>query len=74
VSFDRVDSTHDARVQLGDFLAGVARKLASDALGGRADRPLVELLRPYVDPASVWGDPVSGAQLGLPAPEIAARG
>ncbi len=73
-SFDRVDSTHDARVQLADFLAGVARKLASDALGGRADRPLVELLRPYVDPASVWGDPVSGAQLGLPAPEIAARG
>jgi hypothetical protein len=73
-SFNRVDSTRDARVQLADFLAGVARKLASDALRGRADRPLVELLRPYVDSASVWGDPVSGAQLGLPAPEIATGG
>ncbi len=73
-SFERVDSTDDARVQLADFLAGVARKLASDALGGRADQPMVELLRPYVDPASVWGDPLSGAQLGLPAPKVATRG
>ena len=74
-SFERVDSTDDARVQLADFLAGVARKLASDALGGRADHAHGRsCLRPYVDPASVWGDPLSGAQLGLPAPKVATRG
>jgi hypothetical protein len=64
---DRVDSANDPRVQLADFLAGVARKIASEALGGRADPALVELIRPYVDSTSVWGDPTSGAMLGLPA-------
>ena len=46
----------DARVQVADFLAGVARKIASDELNGRGDAVLTALLRPYVDPASVWGD------------------
>ncbi|WP_030954727.1 hypothetical protein [Streptomyces sp. NRRL S-481] len=46
----------DARVQVADFLAGIARKIASDELNGRGDPALTALLRPYVDPASVWGD------------------
>jgi hypothetical protein len=46
----------DPRVQIADFLAGVARKVASDELDGRGDAELVALLRTYVDPASVWGD------------------
>jgi hypothetical protein len=66
VALRMVDSQHDPRVQLADYLAGVARKIASEARNGRADRELVGLLRPYVDPVSVWGDAVSGAQLGLP--------
>jgi hypothetical protein len=66
---DRVDSAHDPRVQLADFLAGVARKIASEALGGRADPALVGLIRPYVDATSVWGDPTSAALLGLTAAE-----
>lgn len=49
-----VDSRDDARVQLADFLAGVARRIASDELDGRGDAELVALLRPYVDPASTW--------------------
>jgi hypothetical protein len=55
----------DPRVQLADFLAGIARKLASDELNRRADSALTALLRPYVDPASVWGDePGHAALLG----------
>ena len=49
-----VDSRDDPRVQLADFLAGAARRIASDALNGRPDPTLCGLLRPYVDPASVW--------------------
>jgi hypothetical protein len=51
-----VDSRSDARVQIADFLAGVARKIASVELNGAGDAELTELLRPYVDPLSVWGD------------------
>ncbi|MFI6599895.1 hypothetical protein ACIBHX_26940 [Nonomuraea sp. NPDC050536] len=58
-----VASRDDARVQVADFLAGVARKIASEELNGRGDRELTELLRPYVDPASVWGDRRSWAEL-----------
>jgi hypothetical protein len=46
----------DPRVQLADFLAGIARKIASDELNGRGDPMLTALLRPYVGTASVWGD------------------
>jgi hypothetical protein len=51
-----VDSLDDPRVQVADFLAGVARRIAEDALTGNGDSELTALLRPYVDPASVWGD------------------
>ncbi|MFJ4539595.1 hypothetical protein ACIP39_27050 [Streptomyces tibetensis] len=56
----------DARVQVADFLAGIARKIASDELNGRGDPALTALLRPYVDPGSVWGDARSGALLADP--------
>ncbi|WP_431965798.1 hypothetical protein [Actinacidiphila sp. bgisy160] len=58
------ESRHDPRIQLADFLAGVARKLASDELAGRGDPVLIGLLRPYVDPLSVWGDDRSWSRLG----------
>lgn len=58
------ESRHDPRIQLADFLAGVARKLASDELAGRGDPVLTGLLRPYVDPLSVWGDERSWSRLG----------
>ncbi|WP_307839309.1 hypothetical protein [Streptomyces sp. MBT97] len=59
-----VVSRLDARVQLADFLAGIARRIASDELGGRGDPVLTGLLRPYVGAAAVWGDERSWARLG----------
>jgi hypothetical protein len=59
-----VDSRRDPRVQLADFLAGVARKIASDELNGHGDPALTALLRPYIGTASVWGDAASWARLG----------
>lgn len=59
-----VDSRSDPRVQLADFLAGVARKIASDELNGRGDAELTVLLRPYVDASSIWGDDRSWSLLG----------
>lgn len=56
----------DARVQVADFLAGIARRIASDELNGRGDPALTALLRPYVDPDSVWGDARSRALLAAP--------
>ncbi|MFJ3230917.1 hypothetical protein [Streptomyces sp. NPDC086787] len=58
-----VHSRLDARVQIADFLAGIARKIASDELGGRGDPVLTALLRPYVGPESVWGDGRSWSRL-----------
>lgn len=58
-----VDSRRDPRVQLADFLAGIARKIASDELNRRGDPTLTALLRPYADQDSVWGDERSGALL-----------
>lgn len=49
-----VDSRSDARVQVADFLAGVARRIASDALNGRGDTRLTALLKSFVDTESVW--------------------
>ncbi|MFF9219131.1 hypothetical protein [Streptomyces viridosporus] len=64
----------DPRIQLADFLAGIARKVASDELNGRGDPVLTALLRSYVDPASVWGDARSRAVLGVgPAANGAGR-
>jgi hypothetical protein len=51
-----VDSRVDPRVQVADIVAGVARKIASDELNDRGDTVLTRLLRPYVDPSSIWGD------------------
>jgi hypothetical protein len=58
-----VDSRADHRVQVADFLAGAARRIASDELRGRGDPELTALLRPYVDPHSIWADDVSWSQL-----------
>ncbi|MFJ1807222.1 MULTISPECIES: hypothetical protein [unclassified Streptomyces] len=66
--FRLVVSRLDARVQLADFLAGIARRIASDELNGRGDPALTALLRPYTGPAAVWGDERSWARLG-PATE-----
>ncbi len=53
----------DTRVQLADFLAGIARSVASHELNGHGDATLTALLRPYVDTGSVWGDERSRGQL-----------
>jgi hypothetical protein len=58
-----VDSREDPRVQVADFLAGVARKIASEELNNRGDPILTTLLRPYINPASTWGDSRSWALL-----------
>jgi len=67
-----VDSRGDARVQLADFLAGIARVIASDELNERGDPHLTALLRPYVGASSVRGDDRSAALL-LP-PNLSPRG
>ncbi|NUT36732.1 MAG: hypothetical protein HOV79_27065 [Hamadaea sp.] len=59
------DSFTDMRVQLADLVAGAARKLAADELNGRAEPELTDLLRPYADPASIWGDQRSAERLGI---------
>lgn len=66
-----VQARCDARVQLADFLAGIARKIASDELTGRGDPALAALLRPYTGPRAVWGDERSWARLGPAATETA---
>lgn len=60
-----VGSRSDPRVQIADFVAGVAYRIAADELAGCGDPALVDLLRPYVDPASMWADERSGATLGI---------
>jgi hypothetical protein len=49
-----VDSRHDPRIQIADVLAGVARKIASNARNGQRNAELTELLAPFVNPASIW--------------------
>ncbi|MEV0638238.1 hypothetical protein AB0I77_25500 [Streptomyces sp. NPDC050619] len=68
-----VAARQDPRVQLADFLAGIARKIASDELNEHGDPALTASLRPYVGTASVWGDERSWARLG-PAPDGTAAG
>lgn len=58
-----VGSADDPRVQVADFLAGVARRTASHALAGRGDPALLALLRPHVDPQSVWADRRSWSEI-----------
>ncbi len=57
----RVDSRDDPRIQVADFLAGIAARLARGRLRGRPDPELTPLLDPLVDPRSVWTEPVGGA-------------
>jgi hypothetical protein len=52
----QVDSRGDARVQLADFVAGIARRLASDKLSDRQDTELFLLLTPLIGYESVWPD------------------
>lgn len=65
VGLTLVPSGSDARVQVADFVAGVAYRIAADALAGHGDEPLLALLKPYVDPASLWSDERSGTVLGI---------
>jgi hypothetical protein len=58
-----VDSRDDPRVQVADFLAGVARRIASEELNGRGDAELTALLRPYLIASSIWGDEPSRSLL-----------
>jgi hypothetical protein len=51
-----VDSSREPRVQIADFVAGIARRLASDQLEGRADPEIAGLLNPLIDHASIWVD------------------
>jgi hypothetical protein len=55
-----VDSRTDPRVQVADLFAGIARRVASDALAGNPDDVLTALLRPYVHPESTWGPSRNG--------------
>ncbi|MEU6715706.1 hypothetical protein ABZ897_29940 [Nonomuraea sp. NPDC046802] len=61
--FRLVESTLDARVQVADVVAGVARKVASDELNGRGDPGLSALLRPYLDATSIWAGDLPGEQV-----------
>ncbi len=54
----RVDSRADHRIQVADFLAGIAARFARDRLRGRPDPELTPLLLPLVDTGSVWTEPV----------------
>ncbi|USX55925.1 NAD-dependent protein deacetylase of SIR2 family [Lentzea sp. HUAS12] len=48
------DSQFDARVQVADFLAGIARRVAEEELHGRPDREVIELLMPFVVGPGMW--------------------
>lgn len=55
-----VDSSLEPRVQIADFVAGIARRLASDQLRNHTDPELMTLLRPLIDHDSVWVEPLLG--------------
>jgi hypothetical protein len=50
------DSSREPAVQIADFVAGIARRVANDELKGRTDAEVSALLRPLVDHESVWVD------------------
>jgi hypothetical protein len=41
-------------VQIADFVAGIARRVASDQLQNQADPEVAALLQPLIDHESVW--------------------
>ncbi len=53
-SLTLADSQYDARVQVADFLAGIARRVAEEELNGRPDHEVIALLRPFVAGPEVW--------------------
>ncbi|MGW6444332.1 DUF3800 domain-containing protein [Lentzea sp. NPDC055074] len=53
-SLTLVDSQYDARVQVADFLAGIARRVAEEELYGKPDREVIELLMPFVVGPRLW--------------------
>lgn len=53
----------EPRIQLADILAGTVRKIAQDELRGVGDAEMTTLVRPYLDPYSIWGDRRSWARL-----------
>jgi hypothetical protein len=55
-----VDSSREPRVQIADFVAGIARRLASDQLQDHEDLEIAALLEPLVDHQSVWVHPRLG--------------
>jgi len=65
----QVNSRADPRVQVADLLAGAAREIAAKELARSGDDELTNLLRPFVDPWSIWSDKRSWQALtGRPAP------
>jgi hypothetical protein len=50
-SLELVVAHTDSRIQMADFVAGVARKIVSDRLNGRGDEELMALVEPYADPS-----------------------
>jgi hypothetical protein len=50
-------------VQLAGILAGTVRTIAQDELLAVGDAELTTLVRPYLDPQSIWGDRRSWARL-----------
>ena len=57
------DSGMDIRVQITDVIGGAVRKVATDELNGHGDPSLTRLLGAFVNPASVWADARSWAEI-----------
>jgi hypothetical protein len=70
----RVDSRDDPRVQIADLVAGIARRAAASLLSGQPDERLIDLVRPVVDPRSVWADDVWRDDLSLGRRAVWLRG
>ena len=49
-----VDSRSDPRVQLADYLAGIAGRVSCHALRGKRDPEIEALLQPYLGPVVLW--------------------
>ena len=46
-------------MQLADFVAGIARRLAAEQLKGSADPEIITLVGPLIDHELVWAEPSS---------------